>query len=152
MIDVTFKNEVIETLQIQLKIKMKTLESQILQIGVEKSAETKSVMGDKHETSRGMLQREEDHLKQQYAILKQKNAHFALLKSKVASNVVLSGSLVLLDIGLFYISISFGKIKVDEKSIYCMSPDAPLSKTLVGLKAGDLCTFNGKNVEILEIA
>ena len=51
----------------------------------------------------------------------------------------------------YYISVSLGKILVDEVAYFAISPEAPLSKLLIGRKAGDKIRFRDKEILVLGI-
>jgi len=67
-----------------------------------------------------------------------------------SSNVTL-GSLISTNIGLFYLSVSLGKIKVAEKEVFVLSAVAPLGKVLMDKQIGDEFEFNSRPIKIHSI-
>ena len=65
--------------------------------------------------------------------------------------VRLFGSVVITDQGNYFISISAGRLLVDEKKYFAISPQTPLAKEFLQKKAGDTATFNDKPIRILEV-
>ena len=61
------------------------------------------------------------------------------------------GSLVETTAGLFYISISIGSIKINEKSILIISQQSPIGLILKGKNTGDTFEFMKKQHKIISI-
>lgn len=115
------------------------------------NSETKSTAGDKHDTSRAMMQLEaEQNAKHLAEAQKLKKAMHLIDPEKEYTNVEL-GALVICSTGNFYISISAGKLELNDTIYYAISPSSPLAQTLKGLKKGDSATFNGRNIDIKDI-
>ncbi len=110
----------------------------------------KSSAGDKHETGRAMAQIELEKLSNNLSQSKQLYAALQQVK-KCLSQTVDTGALCETNIGLFYISVSLGKIDVDGKSVFCLSSAAPISQAMMGLKQGDCFTVNGVTHTIKEV-
>lgn len=114
--------------------------------------ETKSSAGDKHETGRSMMQLEQEKNGKQLQEVHELQKLFEKIDpSKIATKAEL-GALVLTNKQNFYISISAGKISVDNETYWAVSPQAPLAKQLMGLSAGDAMEFNGNRFTIREVA
>jgi len=136
----TLLNEKIDSLNKAIK---ETIESRDLQ--------TKSSAGDKHETSRAMMQIELDNLSMQ---LKKNNAlKFELSKINLSKKyqVVERGSLVITNEGSYFISIGVGKVVVDNNTFYCISLGSPIGKQLYNKKIGDSFSFMNKELKIQKI-
>ena len=113
--------------------------------------ESKSSAGDKFETGRAMMQRERDknakqlteavHIKQ---VLKQINW-------QRKTETVEAGSLVITNQGAFFISISVGKIVIEETTYFAISMATPIGKLLQGKRVGEEASFNGRSYQIKEI-
>lgn len=110
----------------------------------------KSSAGDKHETGRAMAQIELEKLSNNLSQSKQLYAALQQVK-KSLSQTVDTGALCETNIGLFYISVSLGKIDVEGKSVFCLSSAAPLSQAMLGFKQGDCFTINGVTHTIKEV-
>ncbi|MGZ3932660.1 MAG: hypothetical protein ACXVP0_15440, partial [Bacteroidia bacterium] len=91
---------------------------------------------------RAMMQIEQEKLSgrlseamDQLATLKQTDLQPA---SRIAK-----GSLVETDTCYFFLSIGMGKLIVDEKTVFVISPQSPLGLKLMGLKQHDNAELNG---------
>jgi len=61
------------------------------------------------------------------------------------------GSIVQTDQQNLFISISLGSVKIEDKSLFAISPSAPLFKAMAGLKVGESFTFREKQIKITGI-
>ncbi|MCO6498808.1 MAG: 3-oxoacyl-ACP synthase [Vicingus serpentipes] len=113
--------------------------------------ETKSSAGDKHETGRTMAQLETEKLTSQLSEALKLEQHITQINPKVQHQKVALGSLVITNNGNFYIAVSLGKIEIDGISYFAISTVSPIGKLLIGLKANDAFSFNGKNYVIERI-
>ena len=112
--------------------------------------ETKSSAGDKFETARATMQREEERLKGSIIKLKQQEQ---LLKQTplISCDSVSPGALVTTDSGSYFISIGLGKITIEEKVYYAISPQAPIYLAMRDKKEKEVFTFNGRQFKIISI-
>lgn len=136
----TLLNEKIDSLNKTIK---ETIESRDLQ--------TKSSAGDKHETSRAIMQTEIDNLSLQ---LKKNTAlKYELSKINLSKNhpTVDIGALVYTNNGNYFISIGWGKVIINNNVFYCISLGSPIGKHLYNKKIGDSFSFMNKELLIQEI-
>ena len=104
--------------------------------------ETKSTAGDKHETALAMLQIEQANTRAQLKeVVDQKNV-FERIDPTLSPVGVVMGSLIKTNRGYLFFSIGAGKAVVDENPVIALSPNSPLGKKLMGLKAGDTAEIN----------
>ena len=103
--------------------------------------DTKSSMGDKYETGREMLQQEINNLTIQLKTLKDQQSELEKLKTESSSKVE-KGAVVKTENGLFYISISFGKLTFENETFMAISPESPLAKAMSGKSANDAFSLN----------
>jgi len=61
------------------------------------------------------------------------------------------GSMVETDGGSYFISISLGQVKMESKTVFAVSPLAPVYKVFEGKKVGDSFTFRDKSFKIKDI-
>lgn len=127
------------------------IQKQIKGIQESLTSETKSSAGDKHETGRAMLQLEREKLGQQ--LLEAEKMKQMLSKVIVNSNssIVAPGSWVTTNNNSFFIAISAGETIVDTTKVYCISPNTPIGKLLIGKKEGDSFTFNAVSHQLLKV-
>jgi transcription elongation GreA/GreB family factor len=112
--------------------------------------DTKSSMGDKYETSREMAQQELNRLQTQ---LQQAQADLDKLKTLNVkpTNIVSVGSIVITNQFDYFIDISLGPMKINDKSLMVISKESPIGSLLIGNKIGEKVTFNGKDLMIKNI-
>ena len=110
--------------------------------------ETKSTAGDKHETALAMLQIEQANKREQLAQVVVQKIMLEKINPTIATNVVLSGSLIKTDKGYLFMSVALGKAVVEGITLTSLSPQSPLGKELMGLKAGDTAVVNNKSYYI----
>jgi hypothetical protein len=67
------------------------------------------------------------------------------------SDSIVLGSLVLANNEMFFISVSAGKVNIDNQAVICLSPVSPLGAQMIGLKIGESCQFNKQPYLIKEI-
>jgi transcription elongation GreA/GreB family factor len=113
--------------------------------------ETKSSAGDKFETGRAMMHLERDKNAQQLSEARKLELFLSQIKSDKMFDRVAFGSVVQTDFGNYFISIAAGRILVDEKKYFAISPQAPLAKELMQKEKGDMITFNDKPIKILDV-
>lgn len=116
-----------------------------------RSNDTKSSAGDKFETSREMLQAEEDRYVTILSKAKTLQQELKALDLNSHEKVRL-GSLVFTDRVTYFISVGLGKILLDTKTYYAISPASPIGQLLVGKGEGDSIVFNGMASVIKKIA
>ena len=113
--------------------------------------EEKSSAGDKYETTRAMMQIEKDkNAKQLEETIKLKKA-LSQIHPSASSDTVNLGSLVLTDKGNFYISISVGKLKVENTEYIAIAPTSPLGMAFMNKKKQEQAVFNGMPYTILQV-
>lgn len=103
--------------------------------------EDKSSAGDKFETGRAMAHRDRDMYAQQLAMAIKEKEVLYKINIKTEHTLVSLGSLVETSMGTFFLSISMGKIEVEDKFIYAVSPEAPICVGMMGKKVGEKFQF-----------
>jgi hypothetical protein len=113
--------------------------------------ETKSSSGDKYETGRSMMQLEiEKYSAQLNDGLNLKKA-LSQIDCEKPYTTVQSGSLILTNQGNFFISISAGKLTVDNKEYMAISYSSPIGQLLFNKKGKDNFNFRGKPYTIISV-
>ncbi|WP_116124337.1 3-oxoacyl-ACP synthase [Lewinella sp. IMCC34183] len=105
--------------------------------------ETKSSVGDKYETGRAMLQREEAQARQQLAQALEQQRELTAIRRLPASDRVARGSLVVTDRGSYYLAKGLGKVTVAGAVYYCVSLQSPVGQALLGRGVGEEVLFGG---------
>jgi transcription elongation GreA/GreB family factor len=142
------KAEIHEELLSALVKKERHLESELSDLRLDLSSDTKSTAGDKHETSRAMNQLEQERISEQLLELKKaiilvKNIDTDQIHSKIGL-----GTLLQTTNGNFYLSIGHGALKVGDETYYCLSPVSPFGKLLIGKTANERVFWQGKEIAI----
>ena len=121
--------------------------------GIQESidSETQSTAGDKHDTSRELMQQERNKAAQNLQNQISMDSLVLKLKTINVSYEVNFGSLVLTNLGWFFIGLPLGKIKFENQEILCISGNAPVAKILERKRVGASISINGKNTQILSI-
>jgi hypothetical protein len=131
--------------------RMKTISKTISSNQSALQSESKSSAGDKHETGRAMLQLEMEKASLQLESVNEMKATLDKINLNSDSDNSKLGSLVITSSGSYFLSISAGKIEVDNKGYYAVSLSSPIGKQMLGAKRGDKVNFNGKIITIKRI-
>lgn len=146
------KSIVLQTLQIEVNSRVKTLEKALDDSRSEMVSESKSTAGDKHETGRAMAQLEQEKLGRQVLSARELKVAIAQIKGDENHQKIQFGSLVKATNGVFFFSVGIGKLMVENESIFCLTMTSPLGNSLKGKSAGDSIQFNGNTISIEEVS
>lgn len=113
--------------------------------------DSKSSVGDKHETARALAQIEIDKLEVQLDRTLHLEKELSMLHPENIHTQIGPGSLVFTNHETYFISIGLGKIELDSEVYYCISMASPIGKLLNGKKVGDKVNFNGREIEIKDL-
>lgn len=148
---------------LQLKIRLHTLCQQqvALRISTAKEAmdaaqaaannEGKSSAGDKYETGRAMMQLERDQHARLLAEALKLRQLLDSLDPTLQHDQVRAGSLVKTSAGVYYVSVSLGKLVLEGEDYMAISPATPLGQQLMGKRSGESFTFSQKQFKVLEL-
>lgn len=115
------------------------------------ASETKSSVGDKHETGRAMIQLEREQLGGQLAKVESDKEILLKINPELTSEIVRLGSLVKTSAATYFIAISSEKITWDGVDYYSISLDSPMGQLLIGKRVGEKFQFRENEIEILEV-
>jgi hypothetical protein len=114
--------------------------------------EEKSSAGDKYETGRAMGHLQKDMHARQLAEYIKELATLHSVNTDVVYVAAGPGAFIQTGNVAFFIAAGLGKqSQPDGRTIYFLSPLAPLAKELQNKKAGDSFVFNGGPLTIIEI-
>jgi hypothetical protein len=113
--------------------------------------EEKSSAGDKYETGRAMGHLQKDMYSRQLAESIKELAALHAVNTDMLYPTAGAGAFIRGDGIAFFIAAGLGRQQAEGQTIFFLSPQAPLAKTLQNKKPGDTLTFNGSLVTILEI-
>ncbi len=135
-----------------LNEKIQEQEISILSARESRDRETKSSAGDKHETSRAMMQEEMSNQAKQL----QKNLDMRddLLRIEMVRSCehVGFGNLVFTDAGIYFLSIGIGQVEMEKKTYFVISMASPIGKLLKDKKKGEEFIFQNRKLKIIEIS
>ena len=115
------------------------------------ASESKSSLGDKHETARARMQFEQEKLQHQVEELRQQLLLLNKIDTQVVHNRVGFGSLVVIEKGLFFIATALGRLVLGNETIYIISANSPLAMAIRGLQQGDSVVFQNQTQTILKL-
>lgn len=130
--------------------KIQTLQHELNELLISISNETKSSAGDKYETSRAMLQIEQDQLNKQLSNALQQKTLLDSIDIDLTHECITIGDLIKTNHAYFFLSIGLGKIEIDGIPVIILSALSPLGKKLFDLKQEHTFLFNGKHY-IIEV-
>lgn len=139
-----FAQKVIDDKVIKSKEYMNSIEQSI-------QGESKSTAGDKHDTTRELMQQERNKAAQNLSnqILAQKTL-IQLLNSSSSERVGF-GSLIETDKGIIFIGLALGRVLCGQDEVVCISPLSPLAKVFEGGVVGDCVHFNTIQYQIQKV-
>lgn len=73
------------------------------------------------------------------------------ISPNVVSEKVVLGSFVKTTTNHFFLSISAGKIDLDNLSVFAISPSSPIGALLINKRKGDVVQFNNNSFTITEV-
>ena len=114
--------------------------------------ESKSSAGDKYETARAMGQLDRDMYARQYEQARQERVLIERIDPLHTPQHVSLGALVHTSMGIFFIAVSLGSIKVAGEAVMVVSAQSPIGALLMGKVVGDSFDFRGKKHQIQQIA
>tara|TARA_A100000164_G_C21886949_1_gene763299 strand:+ start:1321 stop:1716 length:396 start_codon:yes stop_codon:yes gene_type:complete len=130
---------------------MEVLEKQKNNLQKDLVSEIKNSAGDKHETSRAMIQLELEKLGKQIYEIELNDEKLNTIKVFKTSTSVSLGSVIFTNKANYYIAIAADSCQVNSKVFYCISPQSPIGKLLIGKKINESIIFNDVESIILEI-
>lgn len=141
------KNELRIFVRDMISGKVKTLEF-YLNFTLEASREIKKT--SKYDSIREEMQEEIYHLDKQMANLKNMQQQMKMVLNSVSERAKI-GSLVITNKARFYISVSLGEFFFEGDRFYAISPESPMAKKIIGMKAGEEFTLNKIHQKIEEV-
>lgn len=131
----------------RLQIVQETIESNQKAL----QSETKSSAGDKHETGRAMLQLEMEKAGKQLVGINEMKTVLAKIDAQKTSNIAHLGSIIETQSVNYFLSISAGRIVINDIAYFAVSVSSPIGKLLLGKNEGEIISFNSKKNTIQSI-
>ena len=145
------KTELLETCKKFVENRFKTVQEILLSFQNDLQSETKSSAGDKHETGRAMLQLEMEKTSQQLIGIKQMISILDKIDISKKLKKIHLGSIVFTEKDSYFLSISAGKIILNNEVFYAISTSSPIGKLLLGKLENEEFLFDGKPIKIQKI-
>ncbi|MDT0606374.1 3-oxoacyl-ACP synthase [Croceitalea rosinachiae] len=146
------KTEAYQYCKAYVNSRIQRIQKQINEVKLSLSSESKSTAGDKHETGRAMLQLEREKLGQQLLEAEKMQQLLKKVPTETNSERVVLGSLVQTDTTFYYIAISAGKYEAKAAEIFCISPNTPIARLLLGKEVDHNFEFNKLKSKIIAIS
>ncbi|MES2760683.1 MAG: 3-oxoacyl-ACP synthase [Bacteroidota bacterium] len=136
------KQQLIQACKDHFKSKITSLNTIINEVTESSNGESKSSAGDKHETSKAMMQLEIEKLGNQLKEAEEQLAEFEKINFNKSPQSIEQGSLVQTDKGYFFIAGSVGKLTVNDQIVFVISNRSPLAVAFSGKQKGESISFN----------
>lgn len=114
-------------------------------------SESKSTAGDKHDTSRELMQQERNKAAQNLSNQLAMQKTLIQLRLLDANATIGFGSLIETQDHVIFIGLAIGKLNYLDREIVCISPLSPLARVLKGMHLGEVCTFNEVSYEVKQL-
>lgn len=145
------KEQLLEACQKLVDEKLKTIETAIAEAQNAANSETKSTAGDKHDTSRAMMQLEVEQKSKQLAEARKLKQALTQINPKTTHSKAQLGSIVSTSSAHYFISASIGKVEIDGEIYFAISAISPVGQAVLNKSQGDQFTLNGKSFTIESI-
>lgn len=145
------KQKIIQYYSNFLQTKIDSLRQMIADLTEDAKNDAKGSAGDKHETALSMMHLEQEKLNQKLKEFLDTKSIFESIDFEKANTKVSLGSLVLANDIYFLISVSLPKIELEGKTIFAISPQAPLAQMLLGSVLNDEISVNNISYQIQSI-
>ncbi|MES2514470.1 MAG: 3-oxoacyl-ACP synthase [Bacteroidota bacterium] len=136
------KQQLIQACRDYFENKIISLNTIIREVTESSNAESKSSAGDKHETSKAMMQLEIEKLGNQLKEAEEQLKEFEKINFNKVFQTIEQGSLVETDKGYFFIAGSAGKLIIEEETVFVISDRSPLSLAFKNKKTTEQVMFN----------
>ena len=146
------KNEILIHCKQLLSEKVHSFKDKLSELVSDAENDSKSSAGDKHETSRAMMQIEQEKLITQFNEADRQLEILATINPDEDVKFVRTGALVETNKGLIFLSIPLGKITIKNSDVMVISAIAPLAKAMMNAKKKDKISFNGTEYLIKNIS
>lgn len=131
----------------QLQDSLQGIQRHMQQLIEDAANDSKSSVGDKHETTRAQVHLEQEKLSQAISNIEQQLQVMERL-SVETSDSVRSGSVVETSIGWFYVAVPNLIIDFEGNKLRCISSGSPLGKLLMQKQTSERVVMNGSDIII----
>ncbi len=145
---ITLKQNIFDKCLNILNEKCNAMNNVLLDLTDELKYDTKSSMGDKHETSRAMNQLEQEKVSNQISEINKQLTTLQQLNINLKSGRIITGSLIQTNIGLVFIAVGLGKIKIAKMEVIAISAHSPLGLAFLSKVNGENVLLNNAHYSI----
>lgn len=145
------KTQLLQLCNQSLETRLQSVLAVIEDIKQSLQSETKSSAGDKHETGRAMLQLEREKAGHQLAEIEKTKQILSKINTELTYKNIGLGSVVYTTTSNYFISISAGELKVENKTFYAISANTPIGQLLLGKSVGDVINFRNLEFKITKV-
>ena len=131
--------------------KLRTVEDTIKSLKEALHSESKSSVGDKHETGRAMLQLEMEKAGQQLKYVSKMKIIVEKMNVSALTEVGSLGAVLKTQKGIYFIGVSVGVVQFESKNYFVVSPSSPIGQKLLGKRKNDTVLFQGKQVYVEDV-
>jgi hypothetical protein len=131
--------------------KLTTIEDTIKSLKEALYTESKSSVGDKHETGRAMLQLEMEKAGQQLKFVSKMKLIVEKMNVSSLTEVGSLGAVLKTEKGMYFIGVSVGVVQFETKNYFIVSPSSPIGQKLLGKRKNDTFRFQGKEVYVQDV-
>jgi len=142
------KQKIIQHYSHFIQTKIDSLRQMIADLTEDAKNDAKGSAGDKHETALSMMHLEQEKLNQKLKEFLEAKSIFESIDFEKNNTKISLGSLVLANDIYFLISVSLPKVELEGKTIFAISPQAPLAQKLIGRVLDDSIEVNQQNYTI----
>jgi len=118
---------------------------------MQQSANEYGIPRDKYDSFKAQVLHKKDMFAEQYQRTLDDLELLEKINTEKISEVVEFGSIVVTNKQKMIITISLGKVQIEDETYFAISPQVPIFNEIQGLKKGDKFKFNGIEQEILDI-
>ena len=134
-----------------LNEKLNSIEFLIISAVDSRDSDSKSSVGDKHETSRAKIQLEIDNYSKQKLNIIEKLKVLGAIDINKKNNKVENGALVETSVGFFFIAIGLGRWTINSEQVFVISLASPIGKLLKDKVVSSSFTFRNLKHEVIKI-
>ena len=134
-----------------ISIRLESIQKTIKDLEASLKDETKCTSGDKHHTGRAMLQIERENAGKQLSEIEKVMRQLDRVDIENTSEVIRLGTIAKTNQALFFMSISVGKLEINDIIYLGVAPNSPIGQNLLGKIKGEQFNFNGKVYKILQV-
>ena len=145
------KQQILHRYKQLIQDRIDAFQDMILGLTVDAQNDAKGSAGDKHETALAMMHLEQEKLNHKLKEVLDQKAVLDKIDANKQHQVVALGSVVKANEMWLFVSSALPKITIETKTIFAVSPNAPLASQMLGNRVGHTFSINGKQYIIEEI-